>query len=165
MKIRRNLFAAALLALPALQGLQAAPVLMISIDGLRPDYVTQADAHGLKIPNLRRFIKEGTYADGVIGVVPTVTYPSHTTLEAGMGWAVSFDKGDFRGKAPLLHQLDEGIPTVLHAFVTADRRSIPRSLMCAPGPRAARSRPRSPFISRAPRPETPRCCCRPRRRT
>lgn len=28
-------------------------VLLISIDGLRPDYVTQAGKHGLKIPNLR----------------------------------------------------------------------------------------------------------------
>src|SRR5690242_4926543 len=61
----------------------AAPVLLISIDGLRPDYVTQADAHGLKIPNLRRFLSEGSYADGVVGVVPTITYPSHTTLVTG----------------------------------------------------------------------------------
>jgi predicted AlkP superfamily pyrophosphatase or phosphodiesterase len=61
------------------------PVLvMISIDGLRPDYVTAADAHGLKIPALRRFVSEGAYADGVQGVIPTVTYPSHTTLITGV---------------------------------------------------------------------------------
>ncbi len=66
----------------------AAPLLvMISVDGLRPDYVTAADAHGAKVPNLRRFMKEGAYADGVIGVVPTVTYPSHTTLVTGV-WPV-----------------------------------------------------------------------------
>jgi predicted AlkP superfamily pyrophosphatase or phosphodiesterase len=57
---------------------------MVSIDGLRPDYVTAADAHGAKIPNLRRILKEGTYAEGVQGVVPTVTYPSHTTLVTGV---------------------------------------------------------------------------------
>jgi len=64
----------------------AAPPLlvMISIDGLRPDYITAADAHGAKVPNLRRFLKEGTYAEGVQGVVPTVTYPSHTTLITGV---------------------------------------------------------------------------------
>jgi predicted AlkP superfamily pyrophosphatase or phosphodiesterase len=62
----------------------AAPVLMISIDGLKPEYVTHADEHGLKIPTLRRFMAEGVYADGVIGVVPTVTYPSHTTLITGV---------------------------------------------------------------------------------
>ena len=62
-----------------------APILvMISIDGLRPDYITAADAHGAKVPNLRRFLKEGTYAEGVVGVVPTVTYPSHTTLITGV---------------------------------------------------------------------------------
>jgi predicted AlkP superfamily pyrophosphatase or phosphodiesterase len=62
-----------------------APLLvMISIDGLRPDYITAADEHGAKVPNLRKFMKEGTYADGVTGVVPTVTYPSHTTLMTGV---------------------------------------------------------------------------------
>ena len=60
------------------------PVLMISVDGMRPDYVTHADEHGLKIPNLRRFVAEGTYAEGVHGVFPTVTYPSHTTLVTGV---------------------------------------------------------------------------------
>jgi predicted AlkP superfamily pyrophosphatase or phosphodiesterase len=65
---------------------QAQPPLlvMISIDGLRPDYVTAADAHGAKVPNLRRFLTEGAYAEGVEGVVPTVTYPSHTTLVTGV---------------------------------------------------------------------------------
>jgi predicted AlkP superfamily pyrophosphatase or phosphodiesterase len=62
-----------------------APILlMISIDGLRPDYINAADARGLKVPNLRRFLKDGTYAEGVVGVVPTVTYPSHTTLVTGV---------------------------------------------------------------------------------
>ena len=64
---------------------KASPLLvMISIDGLRPDYVTAADAHGAKVPNLRRFMNEGAYAEGVTGVVPTVTYPSHTTLVTGV---------------------------------------------------------------------------------
>ena len=64
---------------------QTPPLLvMISVDGMRPDYVTEADAHGAKVPNLRRFLREGTYADGVVGVVPTVTYPSHTTLVTGV---------------------------------------------------------------------------------
>ncbi len=64
---------------------QAPPLLvMVSVDGMRPDYITEADAHGAKVPNLRRFLKQGTYAEGVIGVVPTVTYPSHTTLVTGV---------------------------------------------------------------------------------
>jgi predicted AlkP superfamily pyrophosphatase or phosphodiesterase len=59
-------------------------VLLISIDGLRPDNVFRADELGLKIPNLRRFLVDGTYATGVRGVLPTVTYPSHTTLLTGV---------------------------------------------------------------------------------
>src|SRR5204862_248737 len=43
-----------------------------------------ADKHGLKIPTLRRFVTEGAYAEGVQGVIPTVTYPSHTTLITGV---------------------------------------------------------------------------------
>ncbi len=80
----------ALLILTALvvANLTAAPVLMISIDGMRPDYVTHADEHGLKIPTLRKLLVQGAYADGVTGVVPTVTYPSHTTLVTGVTPAV-----------------------------------------------------------------------------
>jgi predicted AlkP superfamily pyrophosphatase or phosphodiesterase len=62
----------------------AAPVLMISIDGLKPEYVTQADAHGMKVPYLRSLMRDGTYAEGVVGVWPTITYPSHTTLLTGV---------------------------------------------------------------------------------
>jgi len=77
--------AAILLVAAAAQNAPQAPLLvMISVDGMRPDYVTSADAHGAKIPNLRRFLKEGTYAEGVQGVIPTVTYPSHTTLVTGV---------------------------------------------------------------------------------
>lgn len=61
----------------------AEPVLLISIDGLRPLDVIDAEKRGLKLPNLRRFLKEGSYARGVVGVLPTLTYPSHATLITG----------------------------------------------------------------------------------
>ena len=57
---------------------------MISVDGMKPEYVLQAGAHGLKVPYLRSLMADGTYADGVVGVWPTVTYPSHTTLVTGV---------------------------------------------------------------------------------
>ncbi len=57
---------------------------MISIDGLKPEYITQADAHGMKIPYLRTLLVNGTYAEGVVGIWPTITYPSHTTLITGV---------------------------------------------------------------------------------
>jgi predicted AlkP superfamily pyrophosphatase or phosphodiesterase len=71
--------AAALWALP----LAARPVLLISVDGLRPGDVSEAPQRGLATPTLRRFLREGAHAQGVIGVLPTVTFPSHTTLLTG----------------------------------------------------------------------------------
>src|ERR1035438_3019711 len=80
----------AVLLVPALATLaHAAPVLMISIDGLKPEYVTQADAKGMKVPYLRSMMRDGAYAEGVVGVWPTVTYPSHTTLLTGVAPALS----------------------------------------------------------------------------
>ena len=84
--LRRSLSFTALLALAATLVAQSRPasVVVISVDGMKPEYVTQADQHGLRIPVLRTFLKQGTYAEGVVGVVPTVTYPSHTTMVTGV---------------------------------------------------------------------------------
>ncbi len=75
---------AVLFALFAAVPAAAGPVLLISIDGLRPDDVLEAEKRGLKIPNLRSFLREGAHATGVVGVLPTVTYPSHATLLTGV---------------------------------------------------------------------------------
>ena len=80
----RGCVAAVLMFLGAMRIACAAPVLMISIDGMKPGYILEADAHGLKIPYLRSLVGSGSYAKGVIGVWPTVTYPSHTTLVTGV---------------------------------------------------------------------------------
>jgi predicted AlkP superfamily pyrophosphatase or phosphodiesterase len=58
-------------------------VLLISVDGMKPEAVIAAQSHGLKVPNLRSFMTDGVYASGVRGVLPTLTYPSHTTLLTG----------------------------------------------------------------------------------
>lgn len=57
-------------------------VIVISIDGLKPSTYTQPGP--AKVPTLRRLMTEGVYADGVVGVLPTVTYPSHTTMVTGV---------------------------------------------------------------------------------
>jgi predicted AlkP superfamily pyrophosphatase or phosphodiesterase len=72
-----------LLAAAALQA-QPRKLLVISIDGLDTRYLHQADKLGMKIPTLRRLMAEGAVADGVVGIVPTVTWPSHTTLISGV---------------------------------------------------------------------------------
>ena len=65
-----------------------AHVIMISIDGLVPEYYLQPARLGLKLPNLVRMKLEGAYADGVEGIFPTVTYPAHTTMITGVRPAV-----------------------------------------------------------------------------
>src|SRR5271168_3152686 len=58
-------------------------VMLISVDGLKPEAILEAKSHGLKVPNIRAFMSDGAYASGVRGVLPTLTYPSHTTLMTG----------------------------------------------------------------------------------
>ena len=66
----------------------AHPVLMISIDGLRAKDVTDAPARGLALPHMRRLMTEGSWADGVRDMLPSVTYPNHTTLVTGVAPAL-----------------------------------------------------------------------------
>jgi predicted AlkP superfamily pyrophosphatase or phosphodiesterase len=61
----------------------APTVMLISVDGMKPEAIIDAQRHHLKVPNLRAFMKDGVYATGVRGVLPTLTYPSHTTLLTG----------------------------------------------------------------------------------
>lgn len=53
--------------------------------------------------------------------------PERTSLEAGMAWAVSFDKGDFRGREALLRRRGRGLRSRLRGLVTDERRHIPRA--------------------------------------
>jgi predicted AlkP superfamily pyrophosphatase or phosphodiesterase len=66
--------------------LQAATkkVIVISIDGLRGITLASLSTRGLHTPNLNEFAQGGALADGLLGVYPTVTYPSHTTLVTGV---------------------------------------------------------------------------------
>jgi predicted AlkP superfamily pyrophosphatase or phosphodiesterase len=73
-----------LCSVPLFAQARGVPVVLISVDGLKPDYITEADRHGLKVPSLRRMMADGTYAKAVTGLLPTVTYPSHTTMVTGV---------------------------------------------------------------------------------
>jgi predicted AlkP superfamily pyrophosphatase or phosphodiesterase len=59
-------------------------VILISIDGMKPEAVLDASSHGLKLPNLTKMMHDGVYSTGVTGVLPTLTYPSHTTILTGV---------------------------------------------------------------------------------
>jgi predicted AlkP superfamily pyrophosphatase or phosphodiesterase len=94
-------------------------ILLLSIDGLRPDYATDPAYARLKIPNLRRLIAEGASASGARGVLPTVTYPSHTSLITGAAPArhgivqnKPFDPAFKNGNAWYWFAEDIRVPTV-----------------------------------------------------
>ncbi|HKY04993.1 MAG TPA: ectonucleotide pyrophosphatase/phosphodiesterase [Blastocatellia bacterium] len=59
-------------------------VIVISIDGLLPEYYTEPARLGLKVPNLVRMKLGGAHASGVESVYPSLTYPAHTTLVTGV---------------------------------------------------------------------------------
>jgi aminomethyltransferase len=54
-------------------------------------------------------------------------FPERTPLEAELSWAVSFDKGAFRGRDGLERQKAVGVTTRLRGLVTEGRRHIPRA--------------------------------------
>lgn len=59
-------------------------VILITIDGLKPDNYLNPDAHGLKVPTLRWLVQQGAVSDGALSVFPTLTYPAHTSLVTGV---------------------------------------------------------------------------------
>jgi Type I phosphodiesterase / nucleotide pyrophosphatase len=75
------------------------PLVVISVDGLDNRYLADAGRTRLKIPNLRLMMREGQFSRGVIGVVPTVTWPSHTTLITGVDPVVHGILGNQRPKS------------------------------------------------------------------
>lgn len=65
-------------------GVSAAPLVLISIDGLRPDDLYAEGKDAMALPNLQALVREGSHARRVRGVLPTLTYPSHATLITGV---------------------------------------------------------------------------------
>jgi hypothetical protein len=72
------------------------PLVVVSVDGLDNRYLAQADAMHLRIPNLRKLMREGELSKGVVGVFPTITWPSHTTLITGADPAAHGILGNWR---------------------------------------------------------------------
>jgi len=62
----------------------ARALVVMSIDGLRPDLVRRPRHFNLKIPTLRRLLKSGASASAVESVYPSTTYPAHATLATGV---------------------------------------------------------------------------------
>lgn len=107
--------------------LRGRPLLVISVDGLDHRYLRDADKLGLKIPHLRRLMREGEWTDGVIGVFPTVTWPSHTSIITGVAPSAHGilgnrrpreEGGDYYWDAALLK-----VKTLWHAAREAGRKT------------------------------------------
>lgn len=60
-------------------------VVLISIDGMKPEFLFGSKNIEMELPNLKKyFIENGTYASGgVQSVFPTFTYPCHQTIITG----------------------------------------------------------------------------------
>jgi aminomethyltransferase len=54
-------------------------------------------------------------------------FEASTAFEAGLGWAVAMEKGEFRGRTALLRQREEGLPSRLRGLRMHERRHIPRA--------------------------------------
>lgn len=59
-------------------------VVVLSADGMRPDFYRRPGKFGLKAPNLRKLVESGASADAVRSVYPSTTYPAHATLVTGV---------------------------------------------------------------------------------
>ena len=90
MSVRRRracavaLFGVALVAAAPAGPRPADHVLLISIDGLVPEYYLRPQEHGLTLPNLVALRDAGSFAEAVVGQYPSVTYPSHTSMVTGV---------------------------------------------------------------------------------
>ena len=56
-------------------------VVIISVDGFRPDFYRDAS---WPAPTIQSMAEEGAHAERVRSVFPSVTYPSHTTIMTGV---------------------------------------------------------------------------------
>jgi hypothetical protein len=63
--------------------LPARIAIVVSIDGLMPDTYLAPDQHQLAVPTLRMIAQRGARARWAEPVLPTVTYPNHTTIATG----------------------------------------------------------------------------------
>ena len=63
---------------------QSCRLVVISVDGMRPDYYRRPQEFGLRIPNLLELVRSGASADALESIYPTTTYPAHASLVTGV---------------------------------------------------------------------------------
>ena len=118
----RTMLAGLLMAAAITAPVSAAPhkLLLLSVDGLDWRYLRDRDALGLKIPNMRKLLAKSQVADGVVGVWPTITWPSHTTMITG----ARPDQHGIMGNA-------SGAPDPALSYWSAKKIRVPTLYQCA----------------------------------
>ena len=75
-------------AMPSGQQTPARPVtrhvVLISIDGLRPDYYLPGPSRRTRTPAIDALREAGSWAEGVLSQFPSLTYPAHTSVATGV---------------------------------------------------------------------------------
>ncbi|MBE7173239.1 MAG: alkaline phosphatase family protein [Williamsia sp.] len=79
--MKKLFFVIALLSASFAYTQPAQHVVVITVDGFRPDFYLDP---GWNTPTIRSLLKEGAHANGVTSVFPSMTYPSHTTIVTGV---------------------------------------------------------------------------------
>lgn len=59
-------------------------LIVLSVDGMHPDFYRGAKGVDVKIPNILSLVESGASADAVESVYPSTTYPAHATLVTGV---------------------------------------------------------------------------------
>jgi predicted AlkP superfamily pyrophosphatase or phosphodiesterase len=105
---------------------QASHVVLITIDGFRPDFYQEA-SWGMN--NVRMMKDNGVSADGVNCVFPSVTYPDHTTIitgvkpaKHGIYYNAPFEEGKASGKWYWYYNAIK-VPTLYDAVHAAGKKN------------------------------------------
>ena len=110
-------------------------VVLVTIDGMRADYLTDADRFHLRIPALRRLMARGAFSPRTLSVFPTLTVTAHTTLVTGAtprrhgilgnnkfdpaSWVFRHNRDNYDTQAPYLDYANIRTPTLFDAVRAA----------------------------------------------
>lgn len=99
-------------------------VVLISIDGLRPEVYRAPESLGIRTPHLTALRARGVSAAQMIPVFPSVTYPAHTSLVTGTRPAEHRIVSNFvRGQEWYLKTSDIGSQTLWQAAEAAGKKT------------------------------------------
>ncbi|HEV2663380.1 MAG TPA: alkaline phosphatase family protein [Blastocatellia bacterium] len=82
-------------------------VILITINGLRSDFVTGAESQRLNVPTIQALRSRGSYAVGIESVFPSQTLPAHASMITGSPPADHWITSDYPFDQEVASQSDE----------------------------------------------------------